>query len=131
MAGSPMRRRVLAALQSRAISEGGEGASITDFATKFFASGHHMQNLADLLAADLGHPVSRSFLSGILNNAPDAAARLDAARREARAIHADQEKRLNQLRTELEEQKRRPANLNVRNDEPSAADSAASAISAL
>jgi hypothetical protein len=125
MSGSPMRRRVLAALQSRATREGGEGASITDFATKFFASGRHMQDLADLLALDLGHPVSRSFLSGILNNAPDAAARLDAARREARALQAEQENRLIQLRAEVEAQRRHPPGVKRPKDEPSTAVSAA------
>jgi hypothetical protein len=44
-----------------------------------------MRELAELLASDLGHPVSRSFVSWTLNNvAPDAKTRLQAARREAR-----------------------------------------------
>jgi hypothetical protein len=85
MAGTPMKRRVLAALQARATRECGEGASIVDSACAFVASGHCMRELAELLASDLGHPVSRSFVSWTLNNvAPDAKGRLQAARREAR-----------------------------------------------
>jgi hypothetical protein len=88
MAGTPMKRRVLAALQARATRDVGEGATIVDFASGFVAAGHSIGQLAELLASDLGHPVSRSFLSWTLNNiAPDSKIRLQAARREApRAI---------------------------------------------
>jgi hypothetical protein len=55
---------------------------MVDFACGFFAAGHRMKELADVVACDLGHPVSRSFVSTILNSAkPDATARLEAARR--------------------------------------------------
>ena len=86
MPGTPMKRRVLAALQARATRECGEGATIVDFACGFFAAGQCMQELAELLASDLGHPVSRSFVSWTLNNvAADAKTRLQAARRDARS----------------------------------------------
>jgi hypothetical protein len=65
-----------------------------------------MTGLAELLASDLGHQVSRSFVSFTLNNvAPDAKQRLQAARQ---AAQADFETRLAELRTELEALKRQP-----------------------
>jgi hypothetical protein len=77
-----MKRRVLAALQARATSECGEGASIVDYVCTFVASGGRMGELAELVASHLGHPVSRGFMSGIVNNV--AGERLEVARRDGR-----------------------------------------------
>lgn len=111
MPGTPMKRRVLAALQARATRECGEGATIVDFACGFFAAGHDMSALAELLASDLGHNVSRSFVSYTLNNLePDAKQRLESARRSAQA---DFETKLTELRTELEALKRNPVSASI------------------
>lgn len=85
MPGTPMKHRVLAALQARATRECGENATIADYACSFVAGGGCMRELAELLASDLGHPVSRSFVSGTINRlAKDTKLRLEAARRDAR-----------------------------------------------
>ena len=81
MAGSPMKRRVLAALQVRAERYCGDAASIIEYVCSLVAAGYCMREVAELVASDLGHPVSRSFLSGTLSKvACDAKARLQAAR---------------------------------------------------
>jgi hypothetical protein len=82
-----MKKRVLAALQARAERYCGDAASILDYVCAFLASGGRMEALAELLAADLSHSVSRSFLSWTLNHvAHDAKRRLQAARRDAQLI---------------------------------------------
>jgi hypothetical protein len=79
-----MRARVMRALAMRATRELGPGATVLDYACKFVAEGGRIGQLATLLAQDLGEPVSRPFVSGILNNlTDDAKSRLAEARRES------------------------------------------------
>ena len=81
MAGSPFKRRVLAALQTRAERYCGDAASIIEYVCSLIAAGYCMREVAELVASDVGHPVSRSFLSWTLSKvAQDAKARLAAAR---------------------------------------------------
>ncbi len=85
MAGSPFKRRVLAALQTRAERYCGDAASIIEYVCGLIAAGYYMREVAELVASDVGHPVSRSFLSWTLSKvAHDAKARLAAARDDAR-----------------------------------------------
>jgi hypothetical protein len=85
MAGSPFKRRVLAALQIRAERYCGDAASIIEYVCSLIAAGYCMRGVAELVASDVGHPVSRSFLSWTLSKlAHDAKARLAAARDDAR-----------------------------------------------
>jgi hypothetical protein len=85
MAGSPFKRRVLAALQTRAERYCGDAASIIEYVCCLITAGYCMREVADLVASDVGHPVSRSFLSWTLSRvAGDAKARLQAARDDAR-----------------------------------------------
>jgi hypothetical protein len=91
MAGQPLKRRVLEALQARATSALGEEASALDYAVEWIASGKSVQALADSLAAELQTSVSRPLVSSILHSAAsDATARLDAARREGAHALADE-----------------------------------------
>src|SRR5262249_6308643 len=68
----------------------GEGATVVDYVSAFVADGGRMAELADLVAIDVGHPVSRSFLTWTVNNIePNAKERLQAARQEARLRERD------------------------------------------
>jgi terminase small subunit-like protein len=82
MSGNPLKRRVLDALRSRAAVLGDEG-DVLAYAVDYIASGGRISELARDLAQEIGSPVSRPLVSGILNDlAPDATQRLEAARRE-------------------------------------------------
>jgi hypothetical protein len=91
MAGNPLKHRVLSALAARAKSELGDDASVLDYAYNHVANGGTIVGLANLVGLEIGLPISRSFLSGILNNLnDDARMRLEAARRESASALAEQ-----------------------------------------
>jgi hypothetical protein len=92
MAGNPLKHRVLSALAARAKSElGDDDATELDYACDHVSNGGTIAGLAKLIGVDIGKPISRSFLSGILNNvSDDARSRLEAARRESASALAEQ-----------------------------------------
>ena len=91
MAGTPLKHRVLSALRVRAVAELGDDATVLDYACTYVANGGRIAELATAIGLDIGTPISRSFLSGILNNlSDDARARLEAARRESAAALAEE-----------------------------------------
>lgn len=92
MAGSPLKRRVIAALTARAEQRSSDDETLTllDYAVDWVSAGRTISDLAQDIAKEIGTPVSRPLLSGILNATPDASARLEAARRQgAHAIMDD------------------------------------------
>jgi hypothetical protein len=78
-----VKRSVAAALQARASATLGDDASALEYACDYIAAGGTISALAEELGRDIGRRVSRPLVSGILHGlAPDAAERLDKARRE-------------------------------------------------
>lgn len=74
----------MSALRARTTAELGEDASVIDYACTYVGSGGRIADLATAIGLEIGTSVSRSFLSGILNNlTEDARSRLEAARRES------------------------------------------------
>lgn len=83
MAARPKERKLKAALLRRARAELGTSATIADFVAGWVEDGRTISDLARSMEAEMGESCSRSWLSGVLNRAPEDKARITAARAEA------------------------------------------------
>lgn len=83
MASRPRRTALIAKLTKLAAEEIGADASPLDYLCAQLAHGALFSELAQFLAAEMNHPVSRTFLSMTAHQlAPDAKQRIADARRE-------------------------------------------------
>ena len=83
----PLRRVVVDALAARARDALGPEATPLFYVEAWVRAGLSMRALARTLSADLGYPVSRSFVSFAAQRlAPDARGRIAAARQEGRDL---------------------------------------------
>jgi hypothetical protein len=86
----PLRRSVVDALAARARDALGPEATPLFYVEAWVRAGLSMRALARTLSADLGYPVSRSFVSFAAQRlAPDARERIAAARQEGRDVTCD------------------------------------------
>ena len=83
-----LRRVVIDALAARATEALGPEATPLLYAEAWVRAGLSLTALTRTLSADLGYPISRSFVSFATQRlAPDARARIKAARREGRDLN--------------------------------------------
>jgi hypothetical protein len=81
MASQPLRRALVEALERRALSELGAAKTSLEYVESWVRAGGTIQSLSKHMAGDLGHPVSRNFVSFVCNRlTTDAKGRIQQAR---------------------------------------------------